>query len=226
MKQRNRIGPHAKFLFWILLFVPRPAAADIGVPMVAVFLPPLWLSIFPIVALEAWIVARRHNRPIRSTLFRVSLANVLSTIVGIPFMWVVLALIEGAFAGTALGLNTLGAKIYAVTIQAPWLIPYEEDLRWMVPVALIVLAVPAYFLSVVVEWIVIRSLFSVDNRRAGMRTVFIANIASYALLAIIFWGVFAFSEYFRPLFILFQGVSEWMFGIVYVIARLLAGLRP
>jgi hypothetical protein len=36
-----------------------PAAhADIGVPMVAVFLPPMWLAFIPIVLLEALVLAR------------------------------------------------------------------------------------------------------------------------------------------------------------------------
>ena len=35
-----------------------PALANMGFPMVAVFLPPLWLALLPVIAVESWVLAR------------------------------------------------------------------------------------------------------------------------------------------------------------------------
>ena len=79
-------------------------------------------------------------------------------------MWAVLATVQGVLAGDARGLATVGQKIYAVTVQAPWLIPYEEDLGWMIPIALVVLAVPAYLLSALIEWRALLPFVELENQ--------------------------------------------------------------
>jgi hypothetical protein len=202
---------------------PLPAAADIGVPMVAVFLPPLWLSLIPIIVVEALIVSRMLTMSLRRSFASVALGNVLSTIVGIPLMWAVLATVEGTFAGGALGLDTTGQKIYAVTVQAPWLIPYDEDLVWMIPVALVVLAAPAYLLSVLVEWRVVSRFISTEQRPRGLRAVALANLASYIALALLFVAVSHASDRFGPLLRLFDGITGWLIDVVYASARFILG---
>ncbi len=207
------------------LSTPRLAVANIGVPMVAVFLPPLWISIFPVGALETWIVAKRHKLLLRSTVTRVALANGLSTLLGIPLMWSVFATIQALFASRALGIATIGQKLYATTVQAAWLIPYEDNLDWMIPAALLALAVPAYLLSVLIEWVVIRSLFSIGDRRAGILTVFTANAYSYAFLAVLSALMISNGENLQFLFEPFQGITEWMFDLVSIVARKLSGVE-
>ena len=49
----------------LALVLAPEAHADIGVPMVAVFLPPMWLSLIPVVFLEAWILRRMLAVPNR-----------------------------------------------------------------------------------------------------------------------------------------------------------------
>ena len=191
--------------------------------MVAVFLPPLWLSFVPIVVIESFIVSRMVAVPRRRAFASVTLANAISTIVGIPFMWVVLATIQGTFAGTALGLSTVGQKIYAVTVQAPWLIPYEEDLGWMIPIALVVLAVPAYLLSVLVEQQVIFRFITKDKRPIARRAVAIANLASYLALAMLFMVIGYASNSFGPALRVFDGVTAWLIEVVFRIARFFLG---
>jgi hypothetical protein len=204
----------------IFVLYPMSVYANIGVPMVAVFLPPLWLSLVPIIVVEALIVKRIAALSHSRAFFSVSLANTISTIVGIPLMWVVLATTEGMFAGTALGLDTIGQKIYAVTIQAPWLIPYEDHLNWMIPIALVVLAVPAYFLSVLVEHQVIGRFATESQRPNTKRAVAIANLASYLALALLFIVLGNFGKNLGPAFEVFNGVTNWLIEMVFRIAQL------
>ncbi len=51
-----------------------------------------------------------------------------------------------------------GYKVIAVTWQAPWLIPYESDFHWMMPVAGLVLLIPFFFVSWWSEYFVARKM--------------------------------------------------------------------
>jgi hypothetical protein len=137
-------------------------------------------------------------------------------------MWAVLAIVEGVFAGAAEGLDTTGQKIYAVTVQAPWLIPYEGELAWMIPAALIVLAIPAYWLSVFVEWPVVSRFVAPRERPKTFRVVAIANLASYLVLAVLFVVIARAGAMLKPLH-LFEGITNWFIESVYAVARFIVG---
>src|SRR5688500_6765144 len=73
---------------------PSPVSANIGLPMIAVFLPPLWIALVPIVLVESVVVSRGTGAPFQRSLGAVALANIVSTVIGVPLMWFVLATIE------------------------------------------------------------------------------------------------------------------------------------
>jgi hypothetical protein len=213
-----------RHLTGIALLIPALAAANMGVPLVAVFLPPLWLALVPIVLLEASVVARMLGGRLQNSLVPVGVANVLSTVLGIPLMWVVLAVAQLIFAGDATGLSTPGLKIYAVTVQAPWLIPYEDELKWMVPSALVVMAIPAFCLSVLVEWQVIARFKEFQGRSRVLRAVAVSNLLSYALLAV-FFVVLAYvpTKSQDMSHSAFRGVVNWLVELVFGVAQTVAG---
>src|SRR5688500_6817734 len=105
-----------KLLLVTLAVLPPTASANIGMPMVAIFLPPMWLGLIAIIAVEALILARVVGTTFRHVLLPVTVGNIVSTIIGIPFVWFLLAITEAVCCGTAKGLATVGAKIYAVTV--------------------------------------------------------------------------------------------------------------
>jgi hypothetical protein len=116
-------------------------------------------------------------------------ANLVSTLVGIPVTWgilVFLQLITGAGAGW--GLETPLQKVLAVTVQSPWLIPYEGDLDWMVPAAAAVLCVPFFFMSVWCENVVARGLVEKSLRPNVWQWAWLANSLSYGLI-LLFLGM-------------------------------------
>jgi hypothetical protein len=86
------------------------------------------------------------------------------------------------FFGTARGLGTLGARVYSVTIQSPWLIPYEHDLRWMVPAALAVFAIPCFAVSVLVEAPINHLGLSDFPRKTIWKVTAKSNLLSYLFL--------------------------------------------
>jgi hypothetical protein len=159
-----------------------------GVPMAALFLPPMWAAIVPIIILESFIVYRFVGARFGRTLAAVGAANIVSTIVGVPIAWFILAIGEMLCCGGALGLSTPLTRIYAVTVQAPWLIPYESDLGWMIPVALVTLGSVFAALSVVVETAIASRILRIPLPTMW-RAMAWANVASYLLLGILAWAV-------------------------------------
>ena len=208
-------------LVTLALTLISPAAhADIGVPMIAVFLPPMWLAFIPIVLLEALLLARLLDVSFGRAVTPSLLSNLASTLVGIPLMWFVLALAEMICCGEARGLTTFSAKLYAVTVQAPWLIPYERDLRWMVPSALAVLAIPCFVASVIVEAPVNQYFLRDTEKRSLWRATAIANACSYMLLALLIWPALKLANH-MPGF--FEPIGEWIVETTFKVAGALTG---
>ncbi len=75
-------------------------------------------------------------------------------------------------------------RLYAVTLQAPWLIPYQDHMAWMIPAASLVLLLPFYVGSVFVEYWVLKVRWHAAGQSPKIRGVMLANALSYAGLAL------------------------------------------
>lgn len=142
------------------------------------------VALLPIIVIEASVLRLKLDVPVEHALVGASLSNALSTFVGIPLAWLTLVFAEMAATdgGQAWGLETPLLKVAAVTVQAPWLIPYENDLYWMVPAASLVLLVPCFAVSVVVEAWTLSRLWPTTDRKRIWGATWVANLLSYALL--------------------------------------------
>lgn len=160
-------------------------AGDIGIPMIVVEWPLMAAALAPVAAVEGAVVARTLGRGLRAALKDVFLANLWTTLVGVPVAWAfMLALGLVATGGEAWGMETPAHRLAAVTLQAAWLVPYEEHLAWMVPAAAVVLLVPCFALSVFVEdWYLGRRWPDLAPE-ALSAAVLRANAWSYVLLAL------------------------------------------
>jgi hypothetical protein len=169
----------------LLVMIAVPAYANIGVPMLAVVWPASSALLLPIIAIEAAIAVKVIGRGWKNGLIVASKANVLSTVLGIPVTWGVLLLLQLLVGGgSAWGIGTMPGKLAAVTVQSPWLIPYEEDLHWMVPAAAAFLCIPFFLMSVWSErWMAIRSL-GIDGKKSAGRWAWIANGATYGAIIV------------------------------------------
>ena len=153
--------------------------------MLFLAMPVFAIAIVPIVLVESYYLCRKLIITPRQSVKTSVLSNLASTLVGIPLTWLLLAAVQiSTGGGRAYGVDDLSGKILAVTWQAPWLIPYEDDLGWMIPVAGMVLLVPFFFVSWWTEYLVCRKLLpsiSPDLLNPAVRN---ANFISYSLLAI------------------------------------------
>jgi hypothetical protein len=171
-----------------------PASADAGVPMLVLIWPAFWLLLAPIVLIEAVVACRRLALPMKQALKASLAANATSTLIGVPVTWAILLAMELLLSGggRAFGLSDALSRTFAVTVQAPWLVPYEEDLHWMVPMAAAVLLVPFFFMSVAIEGWVMRR-YIVGEKGEAMRWSQSANAITYGgmMAFVVTWAIVA-----------------------------------
>jgi hypothetical protein len=201
------------------VLAPASAHANMGLPMIAVFLPPLWVALVPIVVLEAMVVAKRTGASFGRSIGGLALANIASTIVGVPVLWALLAIAQLVCCGTALGLGSAWTKLYAVTIQAPWLIPYQSEFGWMVPSALCTLAAIFVVMSVAIETPIVSRIAKVQSERIWS-SMWIANIVSYLALGLAGVAMTFLGIKLDPLQRAFMPLSEIVVEGVFAIAGL------
>lgn len=170
----------------VLFALPSAAYANAGLPMLAIAWPGMGVALLPVVAIEV-LVLRRLLRAARwRTVLVASVSNAVSTVVGIPLTWLVLVaaqMLTPSGGGVGPDIGTLAGKVFAVTVQAPWLIPYDAQLYWMVPAAALALLVPFFFASWAIEYGVTRLMMREFGAGPVRRAVMWANLASYGLLA-------------------------------------------
>jgi len=158
---------------------------DVGLPMIFVTIPVMVVALLPIIGLEAAVLRYSLYLDFKAAVRTAALANLASTFLGIPVTWFLLAAIQTLTGGdAAYGLNTPLRGFLAVTWQAPWLIPYDSDLHWMVPAAGLFLLIPFFFSSWYVEYFVVNKLLRGIDPAQTWRGIRNANLISYGLLAI------------------------------------------
>lgn len=172
-------------LAFLALVVPCIAYANAGVPMLFLAMPAFLISLVPIIAIETLYISKGLTLTLGQSLKTVSISNAVSTIIGIPITWFILVLVQMVTGGGgAYGINSVMGKVLAVTWQAPWLIPYEDDLNWMIPVAGLVLLIPFFFASWWSEYFVSKKLNKTLPPLIVRGKVRNANLITYSLLAV------------------------------------------
>jgi hypothetical protein len=204
---------------------PGPAHANAGVPMVALYLPSAWLLLIPIIFLEATHGRLRWGVPFRRALVAQGLANAVSSLVGLPLCWVLLASVELLCCGTALGLQTPLQRVYAVTIQAPWLIPYEKEFWWMVPSAIVVLTVLFCAMSIGSEYPIVKRAVPSLAPRSLWHWVIAANVTSYSLLLLVALVLGRNEALASRINEAFSSVTGPLIDLVFRVVRALLGVK-
>lgn len=173
------------FIAGLLSLTPQVAFANAGVPMIFLVMPAFAIAIIPIVIIESVYLAKALHISGRVAGKTATISNLVSTLVGIPLTWILLVVVQLLTGGDkAYGLNSTLDKILAVTWQAPWLIPYESDLHWMVPVAGLVLLIPFFFVSWWSEYLVSKRLIEAHKGATMKRAIRNANLITYGLLTV------------------------------------------
>ena len=167
-----------------------PTLADDTVPMLFWHMLAIFAALVPIVLIEAYSAKKILGLTVGQALGPISASNFTSMLVGFPILWTVWLSVQQLVGGNYVhGLSTWWRKLYAVTVQAPWLMHGGRDLYWMVPAAAIVMLVPAFFLSVWIERLVLQWFWNTEYKARLLKFSFKAHVPSYATL-VFFWCVF------------------------------------
>jgi hypothetical protein len=172
-----------------------PILANIGVPMLIVQAPLMIMALPVVIFIEAALCRRWFEMDWKSALKATGIANAVSTLIGLPVMWVGLVAIQMVFGGGGVPkLSEPWFSIYSVTAQAAWLLPYEDRLYWMVPTACLVLLVPAFFVTVWIERMFYqRSIKSDASRISISAATWRMHLFSYAFLFFAGFGLLGYS---------------------------------
>jgi hypothetical protein len=184
-----------------------PILADVGLPMVALYLPPAWLALLPIIFIESGYGARRYNLSFRRAFLAQTTANCLSTVIGIPITWLAIVLIQ---------IVTLPGGV-----GPAWLLP--DPSRWSVAAAIAVLTVVFYFMSVATEGFVVARFFREVPRQTIRRWMLQANGITYTLLVALIFAGFFIPKLFQPMAKLMQPVNERIVGTVFWVVDQVSG---
>lgn len=183
--QPQRDGPKKDFMV--------PLLANAGMPMLLVQTPVFIVALPIVIGIEALICVKSLQIPKKSAFGAAAAANLVSTLIGFPVLWGVLFLVQILIgAASAAKFPEPWLSVYLVTAQAPWLLPYEEKLYWMIPTAMLVLLVPAFFMSVPVEYFFYRRIIQKKVSGADFWNLsWKVNAASYGFLALAGFGLLA-----------------------------------
>ena len=159
-----------------------PLLANIGVPMIGIYWPPAWLALIPVIAIEAWWARRQLGNAWGKAVWSTGIANAVSTLIGIPLIWFLWVAVGYRFFGTAIGLNNPAEGLYAVTVQAAWLMPYETNLWWMVPSAAFAMTAVFCLASIFIEWLIMKLFQPKADRIALRQWAWKGNLCSYTVV--------------------------------------------
>jgi len=205
---------------------PTPILANTGLPMVALYLPPAWLALLPIILVESAYGVRRFKVPMGRAFVAQAAANSVSTLIGIPATWLILALVEMFVLEWAVGVAPEPLLIVVSSIVgAAWLGPGAEQTSWMVPLAVALLSVPFYVMSVVSEYLVVVQFFRRLPRQVIRRWAIRANAISYAFLVALVLIGWLLPRASQPLFELMRPLNERLGGVVLRLANQASGSR-
>ena len=182
---------------------------DMGLPMIFPTMYLMIAALLPIVFLEGYFISRKLVIDLRSAMLWTGLANLISTLIGIPLTWCGLFLFQSVSGGTStFHVGPFLNKLLSVTVQAPWLLPFEQEESWLLFAAELFLLIPFFFASWLIEYGVMRNALTAlvssarhqpddsfsarsDFKVEVRRSVRNANLLSYGLLALFLIGLLA-----------------------------------
>lgn len=177
-----------------IIATPVPALADAGIPMIAYTFPAMLTALLPIILVETSVIGKALDLPFKKILLPNGLANAVSTIAGFPIAWGLLFGLElltiGGNCGP--GFDTFSSGVITVILESAWLCPREGKLYWLVPVAFINCLIVAFFLSVLIEYFIMKKMLKGQDKEKVKKAAYKANTISYALLILLNIGFIIF----------------------------------
>lgn len=169
----------------VVLITPAVCCANTGVPMIFPTVIGMVVVLPLVILLETALAFRTLKLPFWSFLGNMTMANVLSTLFGIPLTWGVLFLLQGITGGGGEpDLSTFASKLFVVTWQSAYLTPSELEIPWVSPAKALALLVPFFFASWWIEYRVLKAILEGTDKKLLRKVVRNVNLVSYAGMAL------------------------------------------
>jgi hypothetical protein len=155
--------------------------ADAGLPMIFVTFPLMLLALIPVILVEIRVAEPKLEGASGKPAWAIGVANVVSTIIGVPIAWAAMLGVELLAANFNLFGNAQRLTAMDVILGAAWTGPPDRSDQWIVPAAAMILLIPTFFVSWYLEAFIVAKMVEPEWPivRAAMLK---ANLASYALL--------------------------------------------
>jgi len=175
-------------LLLLVFCLPVPAQANVGLPMVVPMGLLMIAALVPIIGVEAWVLSVRLDVGFGTALLASGAANAVSTIVGVPLNWFLGSRVLKTVSGFLPRSNAVW-KTFVNIIRGNlfWLLGSytEKNISWIIPSAELVLLVPLFLLSWLIESLVVSGTLETTHADQISGAVFLANLLSYGLLALV-----------------------------------------
>jgi len=165
-----------------------------GVPVRFLAVPVALYLLIPVVAFETWFARKRIAQlsPSRG-LGGVALANTISIFGGWPLAWVIFATLHDLASRGGAEASGLLAPLKAI-ISGGWqtasTILYRQELYWMVPTATMILMIPAFLVTILIEGLVLHFCWPKVPLKERIRFVLLANLCSCGVVIGLIWFLY------------------------------------
>jgi hypothetical protein len=160
---------------------PTYLLADVGLPMIFVTFPLMLVALVPVILVEVWVAKPKLQGTFGKPAWAIGVANVVSTIVGVPIAWAVMFGMELLAGRLNLLGNGKGLTATEVILGSAWTGPPGNGHDWIIPAAAMILLIPTFALSWYLEALIVEKM--VEPQWPVVRNAMLkANLASYAVL--------------------------------------------
>ena len=172
-------------LIAIVLICSTPLSANAGVPVVFFSYPMMILALVPIILIEFFLISKKISADWRPVLKGVIWGNLASTLFGFPLAWFLLLGLEAATTGMSCGpgFDTPLKAVLTTLFEAAWLCPHDAQLSWLIPSAIFINLFLAYFISIFIEYQILKYFTRFPDTLLLKRMVWRANLISYLALS-------------------------------------------
>ena len=151
----------------------------------------MFLALLPTILIETVVFRLWIRTSWKQTMPRIAIGNVVSAIVGVPASWVIMMGAEcvvflvcycPVYAASDTALEGVATTIVSAAALGPSLV----QLGWPIPMALAVLLIPCYFISVWIEYLVVKRVWKAIDQRLLWSGIRLAKGVTYGIMIALF----------------------------------------
>lgn len=179
----------------IIIFIPIASYADAGVPIIFLSYPLMIIALLPIIIIESYVFLKNIKTSFKESILSIVVGNIVSALVGLPLAWGMLLILEKITTDFACGpgFNTIKDSIITTIIESAWICPWDDQLYWLIPTAVIINLIIAFFISIFIEFYIGRLFLKKLNKKLLWKATLLSNISSYIMVIVFCIGYLIYS---------------------------------